>query len=93
MQLEFFGENFARSKCNNTCDNCIAGKEPDRRDMTENAKILLDLLTSISGQRNGRGVTMLQLSELYRGSKSQSATKFLNTSRLKGYGKGSKVSL
>jgi bloom syndrome protein len=90
MQLEFFGENFDRNKCNKTCDNCKSGKEPDRRDMTDVAKTIMGLLTEISSQKNGRGVTMVQLSELYRGSKSQSATKFLNTSRLKAYGAGSK---
>ena len=91
MQLEFFGETFDRAKCNNTCDNCRAGRQPDRRDMTNVAKSLLDLLADMSAQRNGRGVTMLQLTEIFRGSKSQSATKFLNTSKLKGYGAGSKL--
>lgn len=89
MQLEFFGETFDRSKCSKTCDNCIAGREPERRDVTIVAKELLELLADIAKQKRGTGVTMLQLGDLYRGSKSQSATKFLDTSKLRFYGSGS----
>jgi superfamily II DNA helicase RecQ len=66
-------------------------QESERKDVTDEAKKIHELLTQIADQKKGRGVTMAQLSELYRGSKSQSATKFLNTSRLKGYGAGSKL--
>jgi superfamily II DNA helicase RecQ len=89
MQLEFFGETFDRSKCAKTCDNCIAGREPDRRDVTNVAKELLELLADISKQKRGTGVTMLQLGDLYRGSKSQTVTKFLDTGKLRFYGSGS----
>lgn len=89
MQLEFFGETFDRSKCSKTCDNCMAGREPDRRDVTNVAKELLELLADVEKQKRGTGVTMLQLGDLYRGSKSQSATKFLDTSKLRFYGSGS----
>jgi bloom syndrome protein len=89
MQLEFFGETFDRSKCSNTCDNCIAGREPDRRDVSDTANELLELLTEVSRQKRGAGVTMAQLSDLYRGSKSQAATRFLDTSKLRHYGRGS----
>jgi hypothetical protein len=90
MQLEFFGENFDRSKCNETCDNCKAGKEPEKRDTTGVARMLLGLLTDFQNKRNGRGVTLLQVSELYRGSKTKSLVGNLDTGRLKGYGAGSK---
>jgi bloom syndrome protein len=90
MQLEFFGETFDRSKCGETCDNCKAGREPERIDMTDVAKTILDLFADISQQRRGHGITMAQLGQLYFGSKAQSATKFLDTSRLRGYGLGSK---
>ena len=90
MQLEFFGENFDRNKCNKTCDNCKAGKEPERRDMTEAAKKIINLLEeAIKDRRKLGGVTMLQLTELFRGSKSKAATKSFNISRLRGYGSGS----
>jgi superfamily II DNA helicase RecQ len=91
MQLEFFGETFDRSKCNNSCDNCKAKRVPDRKDMTDVAKVVLDLLSDIQRQKGTRviGTTMVQLANLYKGSKSQSATKFLRTSDLRGYGHGS----
>jgi superfamily II DNA helicase RecQ len=44
----------------------------------------------MSTQRSGRGVTLLQLSELFRGSKSKQATKFLDVSKLRGFGAGKK---
>lgn len=90
MQLEFFGENFDRSKCNGTCDNCKAGKEPERRDTTGVARTLLGLLTDFQNKRNGRGVTLVQVSELYRGAKTKSLIGNLDTGRIKGYGAGSK---
>lgn len=89
MQLEFFGEKFDRSKCAKTCDNCMAGREPERRDATSVAKDLLELLGEVSVQKRGTGVTMTQLADLYRGSRSQQVVKFLDTSRLRHYGKGS----
>eukprot|EP00980_Cylindrotheca_fusiformis_P018945 scaffold6331_cov195-Cylindrotheca_fusiformis.AAC.9 len=58
--------------------------------MTSVAKILLGLQTDYQNQRNGRNVTMLQVSELYRGSKAKSVISNINTGRLKGYGAGSK---
>ena len=90
MQLEFFGENFDRSKCGKTCDNCRSGREAERRDITSVAIDLLTLLSDISIQRNGRGVTMVQLTEVFRGTKSKAATKFLQVGQLKKYGAGSK---
>jgi len=89
MQLEFFGEHFDRIKCNKTCDNCKTGKLPEKRDMTAEAIAIINLLNSASGD-NRRGVTMLQLSELYRGSKSKSITKNYQTNRIKCFGAGSK---
>jgi hypothetical protein len=90
MQLEFFGETFDRAKCGKTCDNCKAAREPERRDLTQVAQTLLRLLADVSSQTKGRGVTLVRLGELYRGSKSQPTTKFLNTAKLTGYAAGSK---
>jgi bloom syndrome protein len=92
MQLEFFGENFDRSKCGKTCDNCKAGRDAERRDLSSVAIDILTLLAEISNQRNGRGVTMVQLTEVFRGTKSKGATKFLQVGLLKKYGAGSKYS-
>lgn len=90
MQLEFFGETFERSKCKRTCDNCKSGREAEPRDLTEDALAMLHLLQSMLNQRGGRGVTLLQLTELFRGSKSKSAIKFLDVSKLQGVGAGKK---
>lgn len=87
MQLEFFGERFDREKCQQTCDNCRAGRVPDRQDKTSIAKEILQLLSDLQLQKKN-GVTLNQLTEVYRGSKSQQIVKFLNTSNLKGYGAG-----
>ena len=88
MQLEHFGERFDRSKCNDTCDNCKAGLEPERRNLSEEARSILQLLDELSAMRNGRGVSLLQLSELYRGSKAKQYTGFLDPSKLSAYGAG-----
>ncbi|KAL7568679.1 hypothetical protein ACA910_021677 [Epithemia clementina (nom. ined.)] len=87
MQLEFFGEQFDRSKCGQTCDNCKAGRIPERRDLSAEATTLLGLLSDLQKQKRN-GVTLTQLSELYKGSKSKSATKFIDLTKLKGYGAG-----
>lgn len=60
--------------------------------MTHVAREILGLLSCLETQKNGRGVTLLALSELWRGTKAKSHTKFLNTDGLTGYGNGSKYS-
>jgi hypothetical protein len=90
MQLEFFGENFDRHKCNETCDNCKAGRVPDERDMTAEMMTIMNLLSACLNQRRTGGVTLFQLSELYRGSKAKQVTNNFTTNGLRGYGAGSK---
>ena len=87
MQLEFFGEKFDKAKCNQTCDNCKAGREPIRREVTDEAKTILKLLESIQKNQTAL-VTLAQLTQLYNGSKAKAATKNLNTDYLTGYGAG-----
>lgn len=72
------------------CDNCRAGNVVDKRNMTFEAREILGLLSSLETQKNGRGITLVMLSELWRGTKAKSHTKFLNTDTLVGYAKGSK---
>jgi len=90
MQLEFFGEIFDPTKCNQTCDNCKSGKVAEKRDITKEAQQILELFENVASQKNGRGTTLTQLMDLFKGSKSKSSTKFLNLGRLTGYGAGSK---
>jgi bloom syndrome protein len=92
LQLDFFGEKFDRSKCNNTCDNCRAQRTPDRRDLTDVALAIVRLFNEAANQKRGTRLTLVQLVDLYRGSKSKAATKNLDTSRLSDYGGGSKYS-
>jgi bloom syndrome protein len=91
MQLEFFGEKFDSSKCKKTCDNCIAGRQPEQRDHTATALSIIQLLTSTLNQRRNGGITLNQLSELFRGSKNKQTTRFLDTDRLANYGAGSSI--
>lgn len=90
LQLQFFGERFDKSKCNKTCDNCRKGYVAERRNMTDVAREILGLLSSLEAQKNGRGVTLLMVSELWKGSKAKAQTKFLNLDSLTGYGGGSR---
>jgi len=92
LQLQFFGETFSAKSCNKTCDNCRNGLEAENRNMTAVAREVLGLLTSLQAQKNGRGVTLVSLGELWRGSKNKQHIKFLNTDTLAGYGNGSKYS-
>ena len=87
MQLEFFGEHFDRSKCGQTCDNCKAGRIPEKRDLSAEGIAILGLLNEMQKQKKN-GVTLKQLFDIYWGSKSKSATKFFVTSNLKSYGAG-----
>mmetsp|Transcript_9010 Transcript_9010/g.21950 ORF Transcript_9010/g.21950 Transcript_9010/m.21950 type:complete len:1376 (+) Transcript_9010:166-4293(+) len=89
LQLQHFGELFDKSKCNKTCDNCRKGNVVDKRNMTAVARDILGLLSCLETQKNGRGVTLLALSELWKGTKAKNHTKFLRTELLTGYGKGS----
>ena len=60
-----------------------------RWDLTVDTKVVLELLQSLLSQKNGKGATLGQVSELWRWSKSKTVTKFLNTDKIVGYGKGS----
>ena len=92
MQLEFFGETFDRAHCNKTCDNCRNGKLAEKRDMSDLGRTILQLLSDVQSQKNRGGVTLVTLTMLLKGSKAQTYTKFLDTSRLRGYGAASKYS-
>ena len=92
LQLQFFGESFDRVGCNKTCDNCRAGNVAENRNLTAVAREFMTLLQCVDVQKNGRGVTLHSLTELWRGTKAKAQTKFLNLDTLTGYGNGSKFS-
>lgn len=88
LQLQFFGELFDKGKCNKTCDNCRNGNVAESRNMTAVAREILGLLSCVQQQKNGRGITLVSLTELWRGSKAKNHTKFLRTDQLTAYGNG-----
>lgn len=92
MQLEFFGETFNRVHCNKTCDNCRSGKLAEKKDLSDLGRTILQLLSDVQAQKSRGGVTLVALTMLLRGSKAQTYTKFIDTTRLRGYGAASKHS-
>mmetsp|Transcript_10927 Transcript_10927/g.24046 ORF Transcript_10927/g.24046 Transcript_10927/m.24046 type:complete len:666 (-) Transcript_10927:67-2064(-) len=91
LQLAFFGESFDRKNCNQTCDNCKRNWVSERHNMTSEALVLIDLLADISKQRRGK-VTLPQLAKLYKGSKDKKLLQYIDLSRVRGFGSGSKTS-
>jgi superfamily II DNA helicase RecQ len=66
--LQYFGENFTKESCHKTCDNCMAPKNLEQRDVTGLAK---DAVLLIKDMQKDKGVTMLYAIDVFRGSKSQ----------------------
>ncbi len=72
LVLKYFGENFDRTQCAGTCDNCIAATagEVTRVDCTAHAQRIV-ALTRIITENPGRfpSLTLAKLAKLYMGSK------------------------
>ena len=66
--LQYFGEQFPRDQCHKTCDNCMAPKNVELRDVTGLAKDAMGLVKAI---QKDKGVTMLYAIDVFRGSKTQ----------------------
>lgn len=66
--LQYFGEQFPREQCHKTCDNCMAPKNVELRDVTGLAKDAMGLVKAI---QKDKGVTMLYAIDVFRGSKTQ----------------------
>ncbi|GEM12874.1 bloom syndrome protein [Rhodotorula toruloides] len=66
--LHYFGEQFPREQCHKTCDNCLAPKNVEHRDITDLAKDATQLVKAI---QKDKGVTMLYAIDVFRGSKTQ----------------------
>ena len=84
MQLEFFGENFDPSKCGKHATT-------EEEDCKQTAVISRRLPLPCSSCFPRYPLNEM-LTELFRGSKSKSATKWLRVGKLKGFGAGSKYS-
>jgi len=48
LQLAYFGEKFKKEDCKQTCDNCKAGRVPFLKDVTAEAKIVVEYLMNSS---------------------------------------------
>jgi superfamily II DNA helicase RecQ len=71
--LHYFGEQFPREQCHKTCDNCLAPKNVEHRDVTDLAKDATQLVKAI---QKDKGVTMLYAIDVFRGSKTQKVRLF-----------------
>lgn len=71
IQLNYFGENFAREKClrkrETTCDNCLNGDAKfNVEDVTDTCKEMIRAVRELSTATNQR-ITLLQMVEILRG--------------------------
>ena len=63
QQLNYFGEDFDSKNCNKTCDNCKSGRIGYEKDVTEIAKVIINVL---SGDRSFIN-TMIQVAGFLKG--------------------------
>ena len=75
LLLEYFGENFRRQDCNNTCDNCLRGGTVEMVDFSPHAVAAISMIREIKS-RNIPSVTLIQLCKIYSGSKDKDMLKF-----------------
>ncbi|KAJ2326871.1 ATP-dependent DNA helicase sgs1 [Coemansia sp. RSA 2681] len=71
LVLSYFGEQFDAEKCNKTCDNCRKRKQANLvdTDMMREACALIDTVQTLVSR--GQKTTLLQLTDIFRGSKSK----------------------
>ncbi|GAA5845290.1 hypothetical protein JCM9279_004831 [Rhodotorula babjevae] len=85
--LQYFGEQFPRDQCHKTCDNCMAPKNVELRDVTGLAKDAMGLVKAI---QKDKGVTMLYAIDVFRGSKTQKIAQ-AGHDKLEHAGKGANI--
>lgn len=69
LQLQYLGEDFDVALCRGTCDNCKNARPHVKKDVTESAKDMIDLLKEVS--RSSTQITSNQLVQVFRGKKNQ----------------------
>jgi RecQ family ATP-dependent DNA helicase len=81
--MSYFGERFDPALCNRMCDNCIRNQHMQSvlKDMSREAVVMINLLQQILPE----DITMNQLAEIYRGSKTRRIME-RGHNRLQGYG-------
>jgi bloom syndrome protein len=65
LVLSYFGEDFDKSLCNRTCDNCRNNLDADYRDISTHVKNLIQLVRDTQDVN----ITLIQCMDIYRGSK------------------------
>ncbi|KAJ2582924.1 ATP-dependent DNA helicase sgs1, partial [Coemansia sp. RSA 1804] len=74
LVLSYFGEEFDAERCHKTCDNCRkqqAGALEPEYDLTKEACLLIETVRML--QESNTKTTLLQLADLFKGSKSKRA--------------------
>jgi len=84
--LRYFGEEFDKSLCRGTCDNCQTAGGGKSRDITDIAKDLIAVVADICGH-NRRESKLPVVSEMFRGAKSKALAQS-GLENLSSYGKG-----
>jgi bloom syndrome protein len=84
--MQYFGEKFDKSKCNKTCDNCIANIQSEFRDISEHVRNIISMLKILEKD----SVTINLCIDIYRGMKNQKVLEN-NYQELVAYGKGSNI--
>ncbi|KAI8589607.1 P-loop containing nucleoside triphosphate hydrolase protein [Geranomyces variabilis] len=84
--LAYFAERFDKANCNRTCDNCKRNVKGITRDVRAEVKDIIELVKSLQHTR----VTVNQLVDIYRGSKSAIINK-REYNKLQLYGKGASL--
>ena len=76
--LEYFGENFPATSCQNTCDNCVRREKQGVHveDMTDHAVAVLNIVREVIENLGNSSLTLIKLASLYSGSKSKDIAKF-----------------
>lgn len=72
LVLQYFNEDFPKSECNNTCDNCLnnVGHHHIELDVTEHARNVVAMVRAAVASNIGK-ITTKQFVEAYYGSKSK----------------------
>ncbi|TPX45000.1 hypothetical protein SeLEV6574_g04149 [Synchytrium endobioticum] len=81
--LQYFGEIFDPRNCNKTCDNCKATHKLIERNITEDVRVIIDMVR----QMQNDNVTLLHCMDVFRGSKSSKIVA-AGHDKLAGAGKG-----
>lgn len=82
MTLKYFGENFDPAKCNQSCDNCKDVGQIFSKDVTDAAKVILEIIQQLSMRNEAKGPLV---NEIFRGAKSKGVRKG-GYDKVKGYG-------